>query len=234
MNPKNPTLIIVLGAIVAILGIGVAAFLLSGDDDSSGGVVAEAEPGSNSGEPSDTAGPLDGEAVGETFPVEVTGEFLPQLENPSADTAVGLATPIVEGQTFDGSALTVGGPTDGPTMYVFLAHWCPHCNDEIPELIELRDSGEIPPNVNIVGVSTAVTPDRPNHPPSEWLADRGWPWPVLADSPESTTFIAFGGSAFPFTVMADADGNVLARAAGSRPASDIEDWIDYTLANATA
>ena len=29
-------------------------------------------------------------------------------------------------------------------MVVFLAHWCPHCNAEIPVLNEWRDSGEIP------------------------------------------------------------------------------------------
>ena len=57
-------------------------------------------------------------------------------------------------------------------MYVFLAHWCPHCNDEIPELIALDENGDIPENLAIVGISTAVAPDRDNYPPSEWLADR--------------------------------------------------------------
>ncbi|MGI9645580.1 MAG: TlpA family protein disulfide reductase [Ilumatobacteraceae bacterium] len=234
MNPKNRTLIIMLAVLGVIVVVGAVAFLLSGDDESSDGVVAEEAAGADPGEPSSTDGSDGGEAVGETFPVEVTGTPLPPLDDPSADPAVGLATPVIDGRTFDGSAMSIGGATDGPTMYVFLAHWCPHCNDEIPELIELEERGDIPDGLNIVGISTAVAADRPNYPPSEWLSSMGWPWPAMADSAESTSFTTFGGTAFPFTVMADADGTVLGRAAGSRSADDIKDWLDEVLATASA
>jgi hypothetical protein len=66
-------------------------------------------------------------------------------------------------------------------MVVLLAHWCPHCNAEIPVLNEWRDSGEVPDGLNIVGVSTAVSADAPNYPPNEWLQEMDWRWPVLAD-----------------------------------------------------
>ena len=59
--------------------------------------------------------------------------------------------PVIDGRPFDGSPITIGGPTDGPTMYVFLAHWCPHCNDEIPELIELATAATSPTELNVVG-----------------------------------------------------------------------------------
>jgi len=41
---------------------------------------------------------------------------------------------------------------------VFLAHWCPHCNREIPELNAWRDSGEVPADLQVVAVTTAVEP----------------------------------------------------------------------------
>jgi len=160
------------------------------------------------------------------------GAALPQLENGAPDPAVGTAAPAVTGQSFDGTDITIGGPTDGPTMLVFLAHWCPHCNDEIPEMLDLRDNGDIPSDLNVVGVSTAVRSDADNFPPSQWIDDKGWDWPVLADTEDVEAFQTFGGSGFPFAVMLDADGNVLARKSGSGSAAQIKSWIDAALPRA--
>jgi len=148
------------------------------------------------------------------------------------DPAIGTAMPLVEGAGFDGRPVTVGGPTDGPTLYVFLAHWCPHCNDEIPELIELENRDGIPEGVNVVAISTAVDETRPNYPPSDWLVDKNWPsqWPVMADSVESTSFVVNGGGGFPYLVIADADGNVLDRASGAKSAEELATWLEDTLA----
>jgi thiol-disulfide isomerase/thioredoxin len=221
---KNRTVIIVVGVIVLVAGLAGAAVLLSGgDDESSGGVLApgESAPATYSGD------------VEENRPVEVTGDPLPALgEVVDADPAIGMATPVVEGATFDGNALTIGGPTDGPTLYVFLAHWCPHCNDEIPELIELDNRGGVPDGMNVVGISTAVDDTAPNYPPSEWIVDKEWPsqWPVLADSAESTSFVVNGGGGFPYLMVVDADGSVLARASGTKTAEDLATWIQDALA----
>jgi len=52
------------------------------------------------------------------------------------DSTLGLIAPTLNGHAFDGSNLSVT-PGDGkPYMIVFLAHWCPHCNREVPRLIE--------------------------------------------------------------------------------------------------
>ena len=221
---KNRTVLIVVGVVVLVLGLAGAAVLLAGgDDESSGGVLA----------PGETTGPTYGDDVQENRPVEVTGDPLPGLDSVGAnDVAVGTAMPVVDGATFDGNAVTVGGATDGPTLYVFLAHWCPHCNDEIPELIELNNRDGLPEDMNVVGVSTAVSPGEPNYPPSEWIVDKDWPaeWPVMADSAESTGFVVSGGSGFPYLMIADADGNVLARDSGTKSAEELASWIQGTLA----
>ena len=159
----------------------------------------------------------------------VTGEALPPLEDPDNDAAVGMASPVVVGATFDGTEVSIGGPTDGPTMLVFLAHWCSHCNDEIPEIVTLRDRGDLPANLNIIGVSTAVQDDRDNFPPSSWIVEKDWTWPVLADTADSEAIQLYGGTGFPFTVMLNDDGTVNARKSGSAPADEILKWINAAL-----
>ena len=219
---KNRTVIIVVGVVVLVLGLAGAAILLSGgDDESSGGVLAPGE-----------TRPSFGDDVQENRPVEVAGDPLPSLGTVvDADPAIGMATPVVTGATFGGDAMSVGGATDSATLYVFLAHWCPHCNDEIPELIELRNRDGLPENVNVVGISTAVDSTGPNHPPSEWILDRNWPteWPVMADSVDSTAFVVNGGSGFPYLMIVDADGNVLARDSGAKSAEDLAAWLQATV-----
>ena len=224
MTSGKRTLAIVIGAIVIVLGLAGIAVMLSGDDDSSTGVVDPDSP------PPATYG----DDVQENRPVEVSGAPLPQLDSAvEDDPAIGMATPVITGATFDGDPITVGGATGGPTLYVYLAHWCPHCNNEIPELIELRNRDGIPQGMNVVGISTSVENTAPNYPPSEWLVDKGWPWPVMADDAQSTSFIVNGGGGFPYLLLVDADGSVLARASGEKSAEDLATWIQDALAAST-
>ncbi len=223
---KNRTVIIVVGVIVLVLGLAGAAVLLGGgDDESSGGVLA----------PGETTAPTYGDDVQQNRPVEVTGDPLPGLDTVGdTDIAIGTPVPVIAGATFDGNSVTVGGPTDGPTMYVFLAHWCPHCNDEIPELIELKNRDGLPADMNVLAVSTGVETTAPNYPPSEWMLEKRWPseWPVMADSVASESFVAHGGTGFPYLMIVDADGNLLARDSGTKSAEELAAWIQTSLATA--
>ena len=218
---KTPRLAAI--AIAAMLAL--AACGGSEADDSTTDAATESE-GSAESESAPPAAP----AVLETSPsLDVVGDVLVPLDDPNNDPAVGVVAPIITGQSFDGTDITIGGETDGPTMLVFLAHWCPHCNDEIPELVELRDAGTLPENLNIIGISTAVVDDRENYPPSEWIVDSDWTWPVLADTEDAEAFQAYGGTGFPYTVMLFPDGSVNARKSGNESAERILEWIESAL-----
>jgi len=219
VNPKNRTFVIVAGVVVLIIAAALIAVLATGGSDDSGDSSASGDAGAE---------------IEQTRPVEVTGEALAPFEDPAADPAVGQASPVVNGQGFDGTAMTIGGAGDKPTLLVFLAHWCPHCNREVPEVIKLNDAGGIPADLDVVGISTAVASDRPNYPPSEWIVDKGWPFPTMADSENSEALTAFGGTGFPFLVMVDSDGTVLARQSGESTADELGAWIDATLATSSA
>ena len=211
---------IALGAIVAL--VLVIAVVSSGDDEklSVGSVPGDGVV--------DTGVP--GESLGEVWPVTVTGTPLVAWpRDGSADPAIGVVAPTLSGFTFDGSAVAVD-PSQGPVMLVFLAHWCPHCNREIPELLAWKASGAVPADLQVIGVTTDVHADRENYPPSEWIVEKQWDWPVLADSENDDAAAAMGLSSFPFVVILDTDGKVLARWAGERGQDGIQEAVDAALA----
>jgi len=186
-----PVVAIVLGLIALIAVIALVSSQLSQDDD----------------DDTTTAGL---EQVG---PVAVEGAGLPPLPQTGDDPAVGTEAPGLEGRSFDGSAVSIGA--DGrPKVVVFLAHWCPHCQAEVPNLVEWFSDNGVPDDVDVYGVATSTTETRPNFPPSAWLEREGWDRPTMADSADGTAAQAFGLSAFPFFVGLNSDNQVVIRGSG--------------------
>jgi thiol-disulfide isomerase/thioredoxin len=97
---------------------------------------------------------------------------------------------------------------------VVLAHWCPHCQAELPGLVELIAQGRVPEGVSVVGLSTAIDAVRPNYPPSAWFEREGWTQPTLTDDASSRALDALGLSTFPGFVFVDGQGAVALRLTG--------------------
>ena len=195
-------------------------------------VIAIVAGGSNDSASSDTTKIPNSDgtvSAGENQPVEVVGDVLEPLPESGDDSTIGLMAPTLNGYAFDGSNLSVT-PGDGkPYMLVFLAHWCPHCNREIPRLIEWQASGAIPADLQIIGVSTAVASDRPNYPPSQWVVAKGWPWPVMVDSEAMDAAEAYGVSGYPFFALVGADGKVKVRGSGELEIDQLNQIVDAAL-----
>lgn len=163
-------------------------------------------------------------------PVVVTGEPLSPLADAANDPAVGQVAPRLEGRAFDGTPVIVE-PGDGrPYMVVFLAHWCPHCNAEIPRLVAWFESGQVPEDLRVVGVSTSVAVDRPNYPPSQWIIETRWPWEIMADSADVTAAMAYGVSGFPFFAIVGADGLIKVRQSGEIETTALQALVASALA----
>lgn len=158
----------------------------------------------------------------ETAAVSVTGDPLSPLAQPGADDAVGRPAPVLAGTGVDGQPLTIDPGTGGPVAIVFLAHWCPHCQREVVEVQRWLDTDAMPDGVRLRAVSTLVTADRPNYPPSDWLADAGWSVPTLADDEHSTAANAYGLDGTPYWVFVDGDGSVVGRSSGSLPIAALD------------
>jgi thiol-disulfide isomerase/thioredoxin len=164
----------------------------------------------------------------ETRPVTVTGDALaPHGEG--GDAAVGALAPTLEGAAFDGAPLSIGA--DGrPKILVFLAHWCPHCQNEVPILAAWLAENGPPAEVDLYGVASSTDPDRPNYPPSAWLERENWSVPTLADAADNPAAQAFGLSSFPYFVAVDAENRVVARASGELTVRQWEALIDEARA----
>ena len=161
-----------------------------------------------------TAGSDDNNVAGleQTRPVAITGTALPAFGDTPSDPAIGTTAPTLTGASFDGTPLAVQPGT--PTLVVFLAHWCPHCQREVPVLTEWAANGGVPDGVNVIGVATSTTSQRPNYPPSAWLEREHFPFPVIADSATYDAATAFGLTSYPYFVALDSKGRVVTRASG--------------------
>lgn len=208
-GPAVPLFAIGVAALVVIVIGAVVAIGLTGGDDEGGGGSGEVATGD--------------QAFG---PVSVTGTALEPLADGGTDPAVGQPAPVLDGETPTGDAITID-PSEGPMVIAFLAHWCPHCQSEVPRLVELADAqGEVN-GVELVAVATRSDDRRPEFPPGQWLAGEDWPGRVMVDSdapPDEApaALAAYGVSSFPFLVAVDADGEVVARAAGEQGADGLE------------
>ena len=184
---RVPVIGIVIAAVVVLALVALAVTLLTGEDE-------QATP----------------ETV-EVADVDVEGESLPQLPQ-GGDPAVGSPVPSLYGVSPVGGPVAIE-PGGEPLLIVVGAHWCPHCQAELPRVVEWLQQGGAE-GVEVVGLSTAADESAPNYPPSEWWEREGWDRPVLVDSDDQAGAEALGVSGYPFFVLVDADGAVAGRWAG--------------------
>jgi cytochrome c biogenesis protein CcmG/thiol:disulfide interchange protein DsbE len=161
--------------------------------------------------------------------VTVNGDTLAPYAEGADDPAIGLVAPEVIGEGFTGNAVTT--KTDAPHMIVFLAHWCPHCQAEVPLLVQWERDGLVPAGLEVTAIATATNPTNPNFPPSEWLTREEFPalWPVMVDDGANTAGNAFGATGYPFFVLLDAEGKVVFRGSGEIPMEELTSTIKTTL-----
>ena len=196
-NQKTSTTVIIAGVAGAI----VVALLITAV------LFGTTEAGSEYGEP------------------QISGALPPMPQQANIDqSATGIAAPTVTGEDFDNNTVVVGN--DGrPKAIVFLAHWCPHCQAEVPSVQAWLDATGGVDGVDMYSIATAINSGRDNHPPSDWLENEGWTVPVIRDDQDSSVLRAYGNGGFPFWVFTNSDGTVALRVAGEIPIADLEEIL---------
>lgn len=220
-RPKSnaPALWVAAGVVVVLLAIVAFAATTGSSDDEKvvanqvgevqvdGTAVPESERESDT-TASEATSDTDDSAVAE--PASVA---LPEFVGPEDDPAVGMTIPTISGTDVEGAPMTI--EADGQAKVIlFVAHWCPHCQAEVPAIVDHLADTPMPDDVDLVTVSTAVDPSAPNYPPVEWLDSEGWDAPTLADTADNLAASYYGLSGFPFFVVVDADGKVVFRTSG--------------------
>ena len=146
--------------------------------------------------------------------VSVEGDNLPVYNDPTVqDVAVGLTAPTVSGADWNDTDITIGA--DGrPKIVIFLAHWCPHCQNEVPVVQDWVNSGGLGEDVDMYGITVLTNRLQGNWPPQQWLEDEGWTVPTIMDDQENSAVAAYGLRGTPFYVVLDGEGTVVARYSG--------------------
>ena len=197
--------------VLALVGVAVVAFV---------GVVAFLSANETSDIPSldEVAGPVsvDGTQIGVPYPDEAG----------APDPAVGLPSPIIDAFDYDDQPFTIGAPGRAQVL-VFLAHWCPVCDQELPTLRDVVAAGGVPDEVDMVLVTTGLDPGRPNWPPKRWLEDAGLGGvTTVRDDVGDPIMRAYGLRAYPAWAVIDAEGTVVARRQGLLPAVGVAQLLD--------
>jgi len=151
--------------------------------------------------------------------VTIKGGMLPEYNRNIEDAAVGAFAPVPTGTDLYGNPITIstriGLEEKKSSIIVFLAHWCSHCQREVPMIQKFIDSNGFPQNINIFSVATHIDKTRNNYPPDEWLEREKYTVPTIFDDEENKIAESFGLSAFPYWVFLNPDGTVYMRHAGS-------------------
>jgi cytochrome c biogenesis protein CcmG, thiol:disulfide interchange protein DsbE len=154
-----------------------------------------------------------------TGAVAISGAPLTQMPqstgvtDSTTDPSYGAVAPTLVGTSFDGSDVTIKPDGRYKAVY-FIAHWCPHCQKEVPLVQELISEGKVPANMDIYAVSTAVKPDAGNYPPQGWLDRIKLKATIMRDDANSQALSAYGGGGFPYAVYLDGDNKVIGRSSG--------------------
>lgn len=147
--------------------------------------------------------------------VTVEGADLPFFDVSASDPAIGITAPTVTGEDWNGNQYTIG-PDGRPKIVVMVAHWCPHCQAEVPIMQQWVDGGGLPDGVDIYGVTVLTNQlrDGSTYPPSKWLESEGWTIPTLMDDEGGSIATAFGLTSTPTYLVLDGENNNLGRIAG--------------------
>ena len=189
---------IIAGAVVLVLGLAIAI-----------GVTLSSEPVA--------AGLPEGE-------INVVGDSLPEYAGENDDNvALGLAAPTFSAPDQNSEIFQLEKNGNSKAL-LFLAHWCPHCQREVPVVQRFIDSNGVPPGIDVIAVATSIDRGRDNYPPQEWLEREGWSEAQIYDL-DREIGEAYGLNAFPYWVFLDKDLNVLARRTGNLP----EDMVGALL-----
>jgi len=195
------------GLVVLVVIVGVVAVIIGRSSDSGSG---------SGGSSSASGGTVVPNGSLEYGSIDVLGDRLPDSPDPAsgtADPALGLTIPTIKGETFDTSPLTIS-PTGKPQVIMVVAHWCPHCQAEVPRIQDWLNNNGMPTDVELVAVATSNNPSRVNFPAGPWLRKEGWSVPTIIDDKDSHAGQALGVTGFPDFIVVDKDGKVVFRTSG--------------------
>ena len=145
--------------------------------------------------------------------VGVSGTSLEMYGSEKNDPAIGEPFPTVSGVDTTGKKMKIA-PNGSPMAVLVLAHWCPHCQKEVPLLQDWLEKNKVPKGVKLYALATGSDATRENFPPQKWLKKEKWQVRTMLDDKDGTGGEQLGTNSFPYFIFVDKDGNVQKRTSG--------------------
>lgn len=132
--------------------------------------------------------------------------------------AQGQPAPKLSGKDmYSGREVSLQDMQGKPTLVAVWAHWCPHCQKEMPIIQQV--SQEQAADFNFLTVTTAAgqQPAQAQYAtPATFMQTQGITIPTLRDD-GTKAMQALGVQGFPTLLMVDADGKLVGKASGEMP-----------------
>ncbi len=135
----------------------------------------------------------------------------------------GERVPEVTLSDFEGKRFSLSDYRGRPLVVNFWASWCPFCIAEMPDFEKVHRSLE--GEVAFLGIDQCETCQGGTLAAAKDLARKTGVTYRLAEDPDGSVFVAFGGSSMPTTVFIDARGRVVDHVGGMLTEAQLRDRI---------
>lgn len=137
--------------------------------------------------------------------------------------ALGEPVPEVHLTDFEGEEFSLQDYEGRPLVVNFWASWCPFCVAEMPDFEKVHRS--VADEVTFLGIDQCESCQGGSADAARDLARQTGVTYRLAEDPDGSVFVAFGGSSMPTTVFIDADGRLVEHVGGMLTESQLLDYI---------
>ena len=228
---RNPKVVLGFFSIIILIAAIVLGVTLSDSNDSSTNTaINETLPAQPEIIP-DAQDPIEIEANENAVQSSLEqGEVMILGDPIPVDPEIGYTAPSFKAQLNTGSNPVTIDPADGKVRLIgFFAHWCPHCQREVPRVSKWLEENGVPTEIEILAVSTAVREGTPNYPPSEWCTKERWPTDIFVDNEDNDLAAAYGLAGFPYWVLVDATGRIAHRSSGELTEEQFGYLVDLAM-----
>lgn len=137
--------------------------------------------------------------------------------------ALGKPAPEVTLTDFEGESFSLQDYEGRPVVMNFWASWCPFCAAEMPDFEKVHRS--LSEDVTFLGIDQCESCQGGSRDAAERLARETGVSYRLAEDPNGSVFVAFGGSSMPTTIFIDANGRVVENVGGMLSEGQLRDYI---------